>query len=67
LPVEIAVLSVRTIAEIGPQPMHRPALGREDLPLRLEARVCVPELGRKKQPAIGFGAAGVDVRGAGVW
>lgn len=46
--------------------MHGPALGRQQLALRFEAGVRVPELRGHDQAAEGLGAAGVDMFGGGL-
>lgn len=40
LSVQVAVLSVRAIAEVGPQSMESPVVGRQQLAFRLEAGIC---------------------------
>lgn len=63
LAVKIAVLRVRAIAEIRPQAVKPPAFGGQQLALRLEPRVRVPELRAQEHAAKGLGAAGVDEAG----
>lgn len=59
LAVQVAVLGVGAIAEVGPETVKGPLVGRQLLAGRLEAGVCVPELGRKEKTTEGLGAAGV--------
>lgn len=66
LPPQITILGIRPITKIRPQPMQSPAVTRQDLALRFESRVRVPELGADEQSAKGFGAAGVDLGGVGL-
>lgn len=40
LSVQVAVLSVRAIAEVGPQSMESPVVGRQQLTFRLKAGIC---------------------------
>ena len=68
LAVQVAVLRVGAVAEIWPQSMQCPVIGRKQLTLGLEASVCRPELGREEQSSVCFGATridGVRVGGAG--
>lgn len=57
--IQIAILCVRTIAEIGPQTVKRPGIEGKHLPGEFEARVGVPELGGEDESTEGFGTAGV--------
>ncbi|KAH0281709.1 ribonuclease T2, partial [Aureobasidium melanogenum] len=61
----VTVLSVRAIAEVGPQAVQRPLVGRQQLTLSFEASVCRPELSREEESSICFGAARVDGVGVG--
>jgi len=49
-----------TIAEVGPQSVQRPVIGRQQLTLRLETSVGGPELCREEQSSVCFGATRVD-------
>ena len=44
LSVQITVLRVGAVTEIGPQTMKTPSVLRQQLALRFETRICVPEL-----------------------
>lgn len=65
LSVQVAVLSVRAIAEVRPQAVQRPLIGRQQLTLSFEASVCRPELSREEESSVCFGAARVDDVGVG--
>ena len=67
LPIQIAVLRVAPIAEIRPEAMQGPGVGREELALGFEAGVGGPKLSGEEETAECFGAAGVDREGVGGW
>lgn len=60
LPRQIAVLCVAAVAEVGPQPVQRPRVGRQELAVGLAPRICVPELRAEKQPAKRLDAARIN-------
>lgn len=62
---QVAVLRVRAVAEIGPQAVQRPRVGWQELTLRLETRVRLPELRREHQSAERLGTACVRRRRVG--
>jgi hypothetical protein len=58
--VHLAGSRAPTIAEVRPQSVQRPIVGRQQLTLRLEASVCRPELGGEEESSVRFGAARID-------
>jgi hypothetical protein len=63
LAAEIAVLSIRAIAEVRPKAMQGPGSRWDQLTLALKASVCVPELGLEEKAAEGLRAAGIGCEG----
>ena len=62
---QVAVLRVGAVAEVGPEAVQGPLGGREELAVGFAAGVGGPELRGEDEPAVGFGAASVDVLGCG--
>ena len=57
LPVEVAVLGERAVAEVWPQTVNRPPGWREELAFSFQASVCIPELRGEDQATESFCAA----------
>ena len=58
-------MSVRAVAEVGPEAVESPGFGGDELTAGLEACVGVPELGGQEKATVSFGAATVDEVGLG--
>ena len=65
LALQVAVLSVRAVAEVGPQAVQCPCVGGQLLAFGFESCPCRPELCEEDEPTVRLGAAGVDLGGIG--